>query len=105
MHTLLSSFVYVSLNLRCVTKTIFHEKTSKFQNGYNQWLHPDLVGVHFPFEEYSNCTLDLQKILNNEQYEIYSFGIKKEVTFSNLKEYFFKQFQISVGQMKDILSH
>ena len=71
LHILLSSFVYVSPDFRCVTKTIFHEKTAKAQKGYNQWLHPELVGVHFPFEEYSDCTLDLQKMLNDEQYERY----------------------------------
>lgn len=90
LHILLSSFVYVSPDFRCVTKTIFHEKTTKVQKGYNQWLHPDLVGVHFPFEEYSDCTLDLQKMLNDEQYEIYSFEMKKKVTFSNLREYYFQ---------------
>lgn len=90
LHILLSSYVYVSPDFRCVTKTILHEKTSKSQKGYNQWLHPDLVGVHFPFEEYSDCTLDLQKMLNSEQYEIYSFEMKKKVTFSNLREYFFQ---------------
>lgn len=46
--------------------------------------------MHFPFEEYSDCTLDLQKMLNDEQYEIYSFEMKKKVTFSNLREYYFQ---------------
>ena len=91
LHILLSSFVYVNPDFHCMTKTIFHEKTSKAtQKGYNQWLHPDLVGVHFPFEEYLDCTLDLQKMLNTVQYEIYSFEMKKKVTISNLREYFFQ---------------
>ncbi|RHN16523.1 HTH domain-containing protein [Anaerobutyricum hallii] len=90
LHILLSSFVYANPDFHCVTKTIHHEKTSKIQKGYNQWLHPDLVGIHFPFEEYSECTMDLQKMLNNEQYEIYSFEMKKKVTLTNLREYFFQ---------------
>lgn len=90
LHILLSSFVYANPDFHCVTKTIHHEKTSKIQKGYNQWLHPDLVGIHFPFEEYSECTMDLQKMLNNEQCEIYSFEMKKKVTLTNLREYFFQ---------------
>lgn len=90
LHILLSSFVYANPDFHCVTKTIHHEKTSKIQKGYNQWLHPDLVGIHFPFEEYSECTMDLQKMLNNEQYEIYSFEMKQKVTLTNLREYFFQ---------------
>lgn len=90
LHILLSSFVYANPDFHCVTKTIHHEKTSKIQKGYNQWLHPDFVGIHFPFEEYSECTMDLQKMLNNEQYEIYSFEMKKKVTLTNLREYFFQ---------------
>ncbi len=90
LHKLLSSFVYGSPDFRCVTKTIKHEKTSKSQKGYNQWLHPDIVGIHFPFEEYTPRTWDLQKMLNNEQYEIYSFEMKKSVNFSTLREYYFQ---------------
>lgn len=90
LHILLSSYVYGSPDFYCVTKTIYHEKTAKSKKGYNQWLHPDLVGIHFPFDEYSAKTLDLQKMLNDEQFEIYSFEMKKTVNFSNLREYYFQ---------------
>lgn len=90
LHKLLSSFVYVSPEFRCMTKTIYHEKTSKSKKGYNQWLHPDIVGIHFPFDDYSNETLKLQQMIGCSQYKLYSFEMKIELNFSNLREYYFQ---------------
>lgn len=90
LHILLSSFVYANPDFRCVTKTIFHEKTGKMQKGYNQWLHPDIVGIHFPFDDYSEGTLELQKMVCNRPYKLYSFEMKIAINFSNLREYYFQ---------------
>ena len=90
LHILLSSFVYASPNFRCMTKTIFHEKTNKSKKGYNQWLHPDIVGVHFPFEDYSKDTLVFQEMLNDKKYRLYAFEMKVSLSFSNLREYYFQ---------------
>ena len=90
LHLLLSSYVYASPEFRCVTKTIFHERTGKTKKGYNQWLHPDIVGVHFPFEDYSDRTLELQRLVGDCPYKIYSFEMKKNLNFTNLREYYFQ---------------
>lgn len=90
LHVLLSSFVYASPEFHCVTKTIYHEKTGKAKKGYNQWLHPDLVGIHFPFDDYSEETLKLQKMVGNRQYKLFSFEMKTTLNFSNLREFYFQ---------------
>lgn len=90
LHILLSSFVYASPDFRCVTKTIFHEKTNKTQKGYNQWLHPDIVGVHFPFQDFSENTLEFQSLVSNKKYKLYAFEMKIALDFSNLRECYFQ---------------
>lgn len=90
LHILLSSYVYVSPEFHCVTKTIYHEKTGKVKKGYNQWLHPDIVGIHFPFDDYSDETLKLQRMVGSRQYKLYSFEMKTVLNFSNLREFYFQ---------------
>lgn len=90
LHILLSSYVYAAPEFHCVTKTIYHEKTGKLKKGYNQWLHPDIVGIHFPFDDYSEETLNLQQMVGSHQYKIYSFEMKTVLNFSNLREFYFQ---------------
>lgn len=90
LHPILSSFAYTNHHFNCVTKTIFHEKSKKKQKGENEWLHPDIVGLYFPFTEYCNSTTDFINAINDSIYKIYSFELKIQVNFSNLREYFFQ---------------
>lgn len=90
LHTLLTKFVYSNQHFRCYTKTIHHEKSKKKNIGVNKWLHPDIVGVHFPYEEYSKETINLINSLNESTYKLYSFEMKKTLNFENLREYYFQ---------------
>lgn len=90
LHPLLAKFVFSDEHFRCYTKTIYHEKSSKKIKGRNKWLHPDMVGVHFPFEDYHPNTLDIINALNESAAKIFSFELKKEIDFNNLREYFFQ---------------
>lgn len=90
LHKLLSTFVNAAPEFGCKTKTIMHEKTGKSKKGYNEWLHPDIVGVHFPFSDYQKETLDLQKSLSDEQFILYSFEMKIELGFYNLRQCYFQ---------------
>lgn len=90
LHPLLSYFVYHSSGFNCVTKTIFQEKSTKGSKGENEWFHPDLVGFYFPYGDYEPETLDVLHYFNQNQYKLYSFEIKKEVTFGKLREYYFQ---------------
>lgn len=90
LHTLLTKFVYSNQHFRCYTKTIFHERSKRKNVGVNKWLHPDIVGIHFPYEEYSKNTISLINSLNESTYKLYSFEMKKNLNFENLREYYFQ---------------
>lgn len=90
LHILLSSFVNSDEHFKCTTKTIYHEVSKREKSGKNKWLHPDIVGVHFPFESYTENTLKLFDILKVNPYKLYSFEMKTSINLSNLREYFFQ---------------
>jgi len=86
LHPLLTYFVYEYFHVR--TKTIFHEKSQKMK--YAQWLHPDLVGVSFPVEEWEEEVLDFSREIGVTTIKLFSFELKKELNFCNLRESFFQ---------------
>lgn len=86
LHPFLTYFAYTYLGIH--TKTISHEKSSK--KSYAQWLHPDLVGVYFPIDEWKDEVIDFAKEVGTKLIKLYSFEMKKELTFSNLRESFFQ---------------
>ncbi len=90
LHILLSTFAYADPRFKCYTKTIFHETSKRNKKGYNEWLHPDLVGVYFPFDQYENNTLKLLEALKENPYRLYAFEMKINLNFSNLREYYFQ---------------
>ncbi len=90
LHIILSSYVRANEHFGCLTKTIYHEVSKKRRTGINKWLHPDIVGVHFPFESYTENTLKLFDVLKVNPYKLYSFEMKKELNFSNLRECYFQ---------------
>ncbi len=53
LHPLLAYYAYTNTDFNkgkaIYTKTIFHEKSKK--NGYNEWVHPDIVGFYIPIED------------------------------------------------------
>lgn len=90
LHPLLSFFVYGDSHFRCMTKTIHHEKSRKKRKGVNEWLHPDLVGIYFPYDDFDACVIELMDSFTDCQYKLFSFEMKISVTFSNLREYYFQ---------------
>ncbi|GAA7269921.1 hypothetical protein ID0498_03900 [Helicobacter pylori] len=57
LHPFLTYMAINNENLKCYTKTIFHEKSSKSPKGMDRWLYPDMVGVRFLHAELSNENL------------------------------------------------
>lgn len=86
LHPFLSYFAYTYMNV--YTKTIYHEKSNKKK--YAQWLHPDIVGVYFPIEEWKTEVIDFAKEIGYPSIILYSFELKKELGFHNLRESFFQ---------------
>lgn len=90
LHPLLVSYAYSNSHFKARVKTIFHEVSTKKQKGQNKWLHPDLVGVQFPFDDYHGATLEIQKHLSISSIKLYSFEMKIDLNFSNLRECYFQ---------------
>ncbi len=57
LHPFLTYMAINNENLKCYTKTIFHEESSKSIKGMDRWLYPDMVGVRFLHAEWSNENL------------------------------------------------
>jgi hypothetical protein len=86
LHKYLSYFVYTYNSI--YTKTIFHEESNKSK--YSQWLHPDVVGVYFPIEKWESEILDISKDIGSIGIKLFSYEIKRELNFSNLRESYFQ---------------
>ncbi len=90
LHPLLVKFVYADAHFKCYSKTINHSKSMNKVKGRNKWLHPDIVGVHFPFEDYNAKTLKVIAELKENAVKVFSFEMKKEIDFTYLREYYFQ---------------
>lgn len=91
LHPLLSTFVSGDSHFRCYTKTIYHEKSNNEKKGQNKWLHPDIVGVYFPFNDYNEKTRDtIKETFRENAIKLYSFEIKINIDMAHLREYFFQ---------------
>lgn len=86
LHPFLSYFAFHKLNY--YTKTINHSLSSKKEFG--EWIHPDMVGVYFPIEEWRPEVFELNSELGNISVDLISFEIKRDISFTNLREVFFQ---------------
>lgn len=90
LHKILSSFVFSDSHFKCYTKTIYHEMSNHRKKGQNEWLHPDIVGIRYPFDEFGAETRQLMRSMEHSNYKLFSFEMKISLTFSNLRECFFQ---------------
>lgn len=74
------------------TKTIAHQKTrgSRASRELREWLHPDMVGVYFPFGDLEENVIKLSQSLNSESIQVFSFELKRKINRGNYREYFFQ---------------
>jgi hypothetical protein len=86
LHPLLVYFAKFYLNVYC--KTINHSKSNKKEFG--EWLHPDIVGCCFPIDSWQPSALELSQALGVMNIRLYSFELKRELNFTNLRESFFQ---------------
>ncbi|MBP9134751.1 MAG: hypothetical protein KBF75_12030 [Saprospiraceae bacterium] len=86
LHPFLTYFAYY--HLHCYTKTINHSHSSKKEFG--EWVHPDVVGCYFPFDEWKSEVYDLSSSISNTTIRLFSFELKRELSFGNLRESFFQ---------------
>ncbi len=90
LHPFLTYMAIHNENLKCYTKTIFHEGSLKSPKGMDRWLYPDMVGVRFLHAEWSNENLiAFSKKFDTLPIKLVSFELKKEISVHNCRECYF----------------
>lgn len=74
--------------LKAYLKTIRHNKSDKKEFG--EWVHPDIVGCYFPFGDWKDEVVEVSSLMGNPAVKLFSFELKRELNFSNLREAFFQ---------------
>ncbi len=91
LHPFLTYMAFHNENLKCYTKTIFHEESVKSSKGMDRWLYPDMVGVRFLHAELSNENLiAFSKKFDTLPVKLVSFELKKEISVHNCRECYFQ---------------
>ncbi|GAA7625255.1 COG2958 family protein [Helicobacter pylori] len=91
LHPFLTYMAFCNENLKCYTKTIFHEESSKSIKGMDRWLYPDMVGVRFLHAELSNENLiAFSKKFDTLPVKLVSFELKREISVHNCRECYFQ---------------
>ncbi|MCL2752919.1 MAG: HTH domain-containing protein [Defluviitaleaceae bacterium] len=88
LHGPLASFAFSQFS--AYTKTISHGKSKKGSKGENEWLHPDMVGVYTPRYDWEDKVLVLNGLVGDTSLKIFSFEIKLNLDFTNLRQHFFQ---------------
>lgn len=70
------------------TKTIRHENSVKA--GYNEWIHPDMVGFYLPLDDWQKNVIEFNRLSDNNSLRLYSFEIKKSLSKANYREAYFQ---------------
>lgn len=90
LHPLLTRFVFANDSFKAYTKTIYYESSIKTKKGMDKWLYPDIVGVSFEYKDYQK---ELNKFIgkfSSLPIKIYAFEMKKHLSVSSFREYYFQ---------------
>ncbi|MFT2705660.1 hypothetical protein ACMWP2_08425, partial [Helicobacter pylori] len=96
LHPLLVKFLDEDPKFRLRCKTIYHRKCLKDKKGKCEWNYPDIVGVYFPYNKYSPFDKydgEILKFLHHtgqKKHKLFSFELKVNLKFTNLKESYFQ---------------
>lgn len=92
LHPLLAYFAYANPGFNrgryIYTKTIFHE--SSLKKGYNEWVHPDVVGFYIPIDDWRPDVIEFNRLSDNNSIRLYSFELKRSLNKSNYREAYFQ---------------
>ena len=92
LHPLLTYFAYANPTFNrgrsIFTKTIFHERS--LRSGYNEWIHPDIVGFYLPLDDWCPDVIAFNRLSDNNALRLFSFEMKKSLTKANYREAYFQ---------------
>jgi hypothetical protein len=92
LHPLVTYFAYSNPSFNrgrsILTKTIYHEKSQK--SGYNEWIHPDIVGFYLPLDDWRPDVMEFNKLSDNNSLRLFSFEVKKSLNKANYRESYFQ---------------
>lgn len=92
IHPLLTYFAYANPSFNrgrsIFTKTIFHERSQR--SGYNEWIHPDIVGFYLPLDDWRPDVIEFNRLSDNNSLKLFSFEMKKSLTKANYREAYFQ---------------
>lgn len=90
LHPLLTRFAFANDNFKAYTKTIYHESSIKTKKGMDKWLYPDIVGVSFEYKDYQKELNKFIRKFDSLPIKIYAFEMKKHLSVSSFREYYFQ---------------
>ncbi|GAA9454135.1 COG2958 family protein [Helicobacter pylori] len=90
LHPFLAYMAINNENLKCYTKTIFHEGSAKSPKGTDRWLYPDMVGVRFLHAELCQNLIAFSNKFDTLPVKLVSFELKKEISVNNCRECYFQ---------------
>lgn len=90
LHPIVVAYAAGDIHFKAHLKTVYHEKTKQKPKGQNRWVHPDIVGVYFPFNDYKSEICEVQKSLSVSTVKLYSFEVKIKLTINNHRECYFQ---------------
>ncbi len=73
--------------------------SNKQGTGSNIWLHPDWVGMEVLNKKWSPLIKNCAKYYGGKQARLWSFEVKKKIKRSNVRESFFRLYQIHHGHI------
>jgi hypothetical protein len=88
LHPLLVWFADYKFDAK--SKTIDHNKSEKTGSKHNQWIHPDVVAFALPAQNWNADVFKLSRTSRAQTLKLFSFELKRELSFSYLREYFFQ---------------
>lgn len=92
LHPLLTYFAYANPAFNrgrsILTKTIYHEKSLKA--GYNEWVHPDMVGFYLPLDDWRPDVIEFNRLSDNNSLKLFSFELKRSLNKGNYRETYFQ---------------
>ena len=88
MYDPLIKFLSSKHGIRC--KRVEHRNAKKRGRGGDMWLYPDLVGLEDLSGDWSSRVRECVKLYSDKMSKLWSFELKKEITVSNVREYFFQ---------------